>query len=191
MPSLTPQRVAVGTSGANAAQTITVAPFDDEVVSADANTGVVAGVFNNGASPWVTTPAVGDRIYVRGFANAVNNGIHRVTASDADTITVATTLTNEAAPGSVDIDTMLKRTLHVYAYHAHTQDGLGAMIPEVSLVQNGSTVTFKHRMGTSAEITASNLDLVGDTWGFLTLVVPAAGVGKISEAWIVYSYEEG
>lgn len=188
--TLLPQKVLAGTSGANAAQTLTAVSWDNEVVSADANTGVVAGVFNNGASPWVTIPSVGDRIYVRGFANAANNGTHRVTAADADTITVASSLVNEAAPGSVDIDTTGRFRVHVHGWHVHTQDGLGSTVATLTVVQNGVAVSYTQRMGAAAEAQDGPFDIVGDAWAPVTLTASAAGAGKITDAWLIYSLEQ-
>jgi hypothetical protein len=78
---------------------------------------------------------------------------------------------------------------HVYAWHAHFQDGTAGKTATLAITQDGSAVSVIHRIGAQAQAHMEGLDLVADANTDVTLTIEAGGAGKISEAWVVYNQE--
>jgi hypothetical protein len=72
----------------SASKTITITQLEPVAanISVDAAT---AGTFTIGSGSWANTPAVGDFVYVAGFAAAGNNGVFKVTAASSTVLTVS------------------------------------------------------------------------------------------------------
>ena len=87
---------------------------------------VTTGDFSSTTTDFVTEGiVVGQWIKVAGFTNSENNGFHRVTAVSANSMSVNTTLVNEAAPADVDIDGQMIRngvTQKGYTYQKELTD---------------------------------------------------------------------